>query len=71
MRKKLSETTIPCQIFHAIMLDSTFISKASFVQVTHVNVNPFNAEAAKPCHVGIHRKALTEYFQMSTHLPRF
>ena len=26
---------------------------------------------SEPCHVGIHWKALTEYFQMSTHLPGF
>ena len=26
---------------------------------------------SKPCHVGTHWKALTEYFQMSTHLPGF
>ena len=26
---------------------------------------------SKPCHVGIHWKAPTEYFQMSTHVPRF
>ena len=25
----------------------------------------------KPCHVGIHWKALTEFFQMSTHVPGF
>ena len=25
----------------------------------------------KPCRVGIHLKALAEYSQMSTHLPRF
>ena len=24
-----------------------------------------------PCHVGIHKKALAEYFQMSTHMPGF
>ena len=28
-------------------------------------------KSSKPCHVGIHWKALAEYFQMSTHLPRF
>ena len=45
--------------------------------------NPSNAEAtfvlstkifdkpSKPCHVGIHWIALTEYSQMSTHLPEF
>ena len=26
---------------------------------------------SKPCHVGIHWKALAEYFQLSTHLPGF
>ena len=26
---------------------------------------------SKPCHVGIHLKALSEYYQMSTHLPWF
>ena len=26
---------------------------------------------SKPCHVGIHWKALAEYFHMSTHLPGF
>ena len=25
----------------------------------------------KPCHIGIHRKALAEYTQMSTHMPGF
>ena len=28
-------------------------------------------KSLKTCHVGIHWKALTEYFQMSTHLPWF
>ena len=28
-------------------------------------------KSSKPCHVGIHWKALAEYFQMSTHLPGF
>ena len=28
-------------------------------------------KSSKPCHVGIHKKALAEYYQMSTHLPRF
>ena len=26
---------------------------------------------SEPCHAGIHWKALTEYFQMSTHVPVF
>ena len=26
-------------------------------------------EPSKPCHVGIHRKALNEHSQMSTHVP--
>ena len=50
-------------------------------------LNPSNAEAtfrpkyndtkifeknpSKPCHVGIHWIALTEYSQMSTHMPGF
>ena len=49
-------------------------------------INPSNAEvpfvkkykdakifgkSAKPCHVGIHWKALAKYSRMSTHLPRF
>ena len=29
------------------------------------------SKTSKPCHVGTHWKALTEYFQMSTHLPGF
>ena len=47
--------------------------------------NPFNAEAisfqgtklqkclelSEPCHVGIHWKALAEYYQMSTNVPGF
>ena len=49
----------------------------------HVFFNPSNAEATlaqerknlwkptKPCHVGIHWIALTEYSQMSIHSPRF
>ena len=28
-------------------------------------------KSSKPCHVGIHRIALTEYYQMSTHVPGF
>ena len=28
-------------------------------------------KSSKPCHVGIHLKALAEYSQMSTHLPGF
>ena len=28
-------------------------------------------KSSKPCHVGIHLKALAEYFQMSIHLPGF
>ena len=27
-----------------------------------------SSKASKPCHVGIHWKALTEYYQMSTHV---
>ena len=47
----------------------------------HDRVNPFSDEAtfeqsirtkrSKPCHVGIHWIVLTEYSQMSTHLPGF
>ena len=50
-----------------------------------IGVNPSNAKAtfvqgqgrkdfrkpSKPCHVGIHWIALTEYSQMSTHVPGF
>ena len=28
-------------------------------------------QSSKPCHVGIHWKALDEYYQMSTHVPGF
>ena len=49
-------------------------------------INPFDAEATfvkryknaenfekpfKPCHVGIHWKALDEFYHMSSHLPGF
>ena len=57
----------------------------SLETVRKQKVNPFHAEATfvhgrkckkfwksfKPCHVGIHWKALAEYYQMSTHMPWF
>ena len=44
-------------------------AEATFVQSTRTQ-NIFK-KPSKPCLAGIHWKALNEYSQMSTHLPRF
>ena len=41
---------------------------ATFVQSTIMQIF---LKPSKPCHVGIHWRALAEHSQMSTHLPRF
>ena len=41
--------------------ESTFLSKVRY----HKN----SSQLPKPCHVGIHVKALSEPYQMSTHMP--
>ena len=43
-------------------------SEATFVQITRMQRL---TKTLKPCHVGIHWIALTEYSQMHTHMPGF
>ena len=44
-------------------LTSTFLSKVWYHK--HISLLP------KPCHVGIHLKALAEYYQLNTNVPGF
>ena len=65
------------QLLHLCSLDESNLSigrvNHSIAETTFVRTQKLKNlwKSSKPCHLGIHLKALIEYSQMSTHLPGF
>ena len=58
--------------------DDNFMSISNALTLPMLRLLSYKAQGckdfckpSKPCHAGIHWKALAEYFQMSTHMPVF